>query len=537
MPSDAGEPRTQGEVRAGPGEIDPTGAPEDVALTAADALAPAGAKDKTRRAEPEPSRGGVAAGTLLITVARVVFFGCGYLLHILLARYLEPGLYGIWGLLLGVLQISRVLVSSGPGRAVSIFTAREPRTAAAVRRQGLKVQAVLVAVLCVALVPGAPLVGRVFGDTSLTPYIRITGAFVPFFGLYALYLGTLNGMRAFARQAALMTSYSVLRMMGVVTFLFLGYKVFGALGGAWLALLATVAVGRHLVGRLPDEGRIGWRPVAVFAFHAGLFAIALSAFQNLDIFMLKALSGRDEQVGFYTAGRILAQLPRALLFGLNATMLPAVSRSLRESRHGKTERYVKGASRYCIIALAPMALIGAATANELIAAIYTARYAPSAHVLRILVFGYALLTIFSLGATILMALGRAALAMTLAFVMAGLSAALNRSLIPAYGLEGAAVATSITALVGAAAVWGYLARRFGAPLGILTAVRVAGAAVLVAGAARALRFTGGWLIAEYLFLGGTYIALLVVSREITGDDWRVLRRVVKRSPSGRRGPE
>jgi len=485
-----------------------------------------------REASPRPTsepEGGArrtaTAGTLMISAARVAFFGCGYVLHVVLARCLEPRLYGVWGLLLSILQFSRVLTSSGPGRAVAVFVAQCPHAAASVRRKGLVTQALLVGPLCLALIPGAPLVAKVLGDATLIPHLRIVGAFMPLLALYGLDLGVLNGMRAFARESALMTSYSVLRMIGIIPFLLLGYKVLGALAGAWLGLFVAVLLGRALTGHLADEGEVEWRPIAALAFRAGLFTIAMAAFQNLDLFLLKALGRSDEEVGLYTVGRLLGQLPYALVFGLNVALLPVVTRSLADRTGAWTRRYVRSALRYTLIALLPAVLVAAATADELVSLIYTMRYAGAASILRLLVFGYLLVSLFSVGATIMIATGSVSLAMTLAFAIVVGSAALNAVLIPVNGPQGAAVATTLAALASAAVAWACLARRFGPPLGALSLFRMVLCAVAIATVARILRLSGPWLIAEYAVMGVVYLGLLLVVREANADDLGLVARL------------
>ena len=59
---------------------------------------------------PEFSPGTFVGGTLLLKGSRLVFFTSRDLVHIFLARHLQPTMYGVWGLVLGLLTIYRMIL-------------------------------------------------------------------------------------------------------------------------------------------------------------------------------------------------------------------------------------------------------------------------------------------------------------------------------------------------------------------------------------------------------------------------------------------
>ena len=421
----------------------------------------------------------MAAGTMLLTGSRLAFFVSGYIVHVFLARYLQPQLYGVWGVILGILTVYQMLLMSGPGKAVSKFTAERADQARSIQNQGLKIQIILSGILCVLTGVSAPWVARLLKDVTLTPYIRATVFFFPVYAVYSVYLGTLNGLRAFGRQALVLTAYSLLRMIGIVVLVLLGYRVYGAIGGGWIAMFIAIFLARHFCKCPSTDYAFEGRQIIRFALPVSLFALALAAFANLDIFLLKALVGSYELVGFYTAAVVLVKIPYFLLFGLNAALFPSVAQSLRDPTSSKVKFYIKRSLRFTLLIVTPIAFLAAATSRELVSLIYTAQYISASEPLRILIFGYVFASLFLITSTIIMAGGKPKIAMGLAFLMIGLDFVLNYVLIPKFGLNGAALATSVTAFIGAFGGLAYVFRRFGRLMNPMSLVKIIGASIAI----------------------------------------------------------
>ncbi len=474
----------------------------------------------------DPSRGSVGRGAALLMGARGVFFVSGYVVQIVLVHFLEQSYFGIWGLILGVLQVGRTATATGPGRAISRFTALHSDAPAAVRREGMKLLLGIGGGLGLAMLAGAPLLARLLGDPALTPYLRITGLFMPMFGLYSLYLGSLNGVRAFGRQALVMASYSFLRMTAIVAFLLFGAQLFGVLTASWLGLCLAVLVGRRCQVRSDEPAPVTWTDVGRFAVPVSLFALALTVFRNLDVFMVKALIGANDMVGVYAAARVIAMVPQAALFGVSAALFPAVAHALHDSDPKRLQSYITRSWRYCLLVLTPFALLVAAVAGELVVFVYTDEYAPSAEPLRVLVFGYVLISLFHVGTTIITALGHPRFAMGLAFIMLLVDVLLTRLLIPPLGLPGAALATTLSALGGVLCAVIWLARRFGPLVPLHSLLRIVLCALGVAALGIMCPMAGVRVLFGFVILGAVYAGLLALLGELNHADRRLFREML-----------
>ena len=473
----------------------------------------------------EVSFGTMATGTLLLTGSRLVFFASGYFVHVFLARYLQPRLYGVWGVILGILTVYQMILFAGPMKAVSKFTAEHADQARSIQSQGLKIQIIFAGILGVFIGISAPWISRLLKDVTLTPYIYATVFFLPVYAMYAVYLGTLNGLRAFDRQALVMTTYSILRTLGIVGLVLLGYRIYGAIGGGLIAMGIAILIARHFSTCPAADHAFEGRRIVRFAFPVSLFALALAAFLNLDIFFVKALLGSNEQVGFYTAAAVLVKVPYLLLFGLSSALFPSVARSLKDPANSEAKFYIERSLRYALLIVTPIAFVTAATSKELVSLLYTSHYLPAAEPLRILMFGYVFASLFLMASTIIMAVGKPKITMGLAFLMVGIVVVLNYTLIPRLGLSGAALATLLAGFIGTSGGLAFIFRRFGRLMNLMSPVKIVGASVAISLPSVFLDIGGVWLLIYYGILIVLYGVVLALLKEVGAEEWSVLRGV------------
>jgi O-antigen/teichoic acid export membrane protein len=256
-----------------------------------------------------------------------------------------------------------------------------------------------------------------------------------------------------------------------------------------------------------------------------LFALALAAFANLDIFLLKALLGSNEQVGFYTAAVVLVKIPYLLLVGLTTALFPVVAQSLQDPTYAQTKFYIGRSLRYALLLLTPIGFLVVTTSRGLISLIYTSQYISAADPLRILIFGYVFASFFVITSTIIMAVGKPRIAMGLAFLMIGCDVVLNYALIPKFGLNGAALATSVTAFIGAFGGLAYVFRRFGRLMNPVSFVIILGVSIAISLPCVFFDVRGMWLLIYYAVVIVLYFVLLTLLKEIGGEEWSVLKGV------------
>ncbi|MBI3071813.1 MAG: oligosaccharide flippase family protein [Deltaproteobacteria bacterium] len=473
-------------------------------------------------------------GVVFIATAKLYFLGVGYAIQFGLAHLLSKELYGAYGTVVSVANVLNMMILQGTLQAVSKLVSESDRTAAAVPRVALRVQLFLAGGLAVAYLLAAPLIADLQNSATHTNVFRLSAGIVFAYGLYAVFVGFLNGRKQFRAQAGLDMTFATLRACGILGFAALGFGVFGAIGGFVGAALLIVAISFRVAARHsldlfreqsagkpvacprerngePDgtEGaphllpahanaRVDAKKIIRFMLPVMLYTLILYALMNVDLWLLRAFTeGTPEEVdrvaGLYYGAQNLARIPYQAILAVTFVVFPLVSRATFENDTETARGYITITFRYSLIFLAGLVAVVAANASDLLAIPYPAAYREGARALESLAVGMLLFSLFSIACTILIGAGllRAAVisgAVALA-VAVGVSLGLREV---SSGFDGRRAAMSVAAgyLAGCFAAGYALFRQFGAPLQWITIARVAIAAGVVA-AVSMVRPSGG----------------------------------------------
>jgi len=462
-----------------------------------------------------------ARGTAALTAAEAVFVLSGWAIHVGSKHILGLELYGTLGIVLSLLTHYRVFLATGVNRAVSRFIAEEPARAWAVRRKTIRLQLALGLGLGAGVFLAAPGLARLWGDPELVGYIRLSALFLPVFGLYSVYRGTLNGFRLFMPEALVSIVYSLLKV-ALLFALIWKFEVYGAVTGYLLAVAAAAGLARSRCPRAEAGSDFPLSRIVLFAVPVVSFSFLISLLQSIDLYFVRACApdpGID--TGLYTCAQQFARIPYLLIYGLGLTLFPSIA--AREKDPAEAGRVLaKGLRWGLLLGLLPACLIGGA-APGLLELVYGADTASAAGSLRVLVVGQVLLAGLYLLAVALSAAGQPWRACVLAGAALAADAGLNLLLVKPLGGIGAAWATTLAAaggLVGGALL---VRARFRTLLPPLSALRIILTGAVLYGAG-ALAAPSGWgvipVLAALALLGAL---LLKLTGEIDREDLLMLK--------------
>ena len=504
--------------------------------TEASAKAEATARESTR-------------GVAVIAAAKAWFMVTGFAQPIVLTRLLLGEGYGLYAVVLNVISILNNVVVAGSIQAMSHAVTDGGVTAL---RKGLLIHAALGLSLAGALLAGADLLGAgVLHDTRLPPLLRIGAVIVADYSVYAALVGALNGRRRFRAQAGLDITFATLRTGLILGLAATPLRVTGAITGfavaSVLILLAALALHRDDLRAPAAAGDVSTgvfaRSYARFFAPVLVYQLGLNLVLQADLLVMKAVLSRREGVdeaaintlaGVYKAVQNFAFLPYQLLLAVTFVVFPVVSKSTLEGDREATAGFVRGALRFSALALGAMLAVLGAMPGGVLRLAYPPAYHLGAPVLRWLSLAQGAFALSVIGTTIVLAAGRtgaatALMAAMLAAVFAGNVVGLALSPADLTALTHTALGTLFGCLVGLVLVGAYVRRTFGAFLSLTTAARVAACGV---GAAA----VGAWVpwpgkvgtLAGAAVVGLIYVALLVVTREVTPSEFARIRRVLRR---------
>ena len=407
----------------------------------------------------------------------------------IIVRLLGPGSYGDYAVLLSIYSLYMIPISSAITEGVQKFVAegRETDWAESV------IQFYFVLAILLAVAGGVILVAFTrlgfadhFGD-GFTLYFYLLAAYV-FVGQFrALSMHTVLGFGLEHINGPLGVVKKTTTVVLGIGLVFFGFNVVGMLVGhiaanALIALIAGYAVLRRISIRrlfvIPDS--MPYREFLSFnALNIVLIFFVMSLF-HVDVVMVRTLVG-DEATGFYKAALSLAEYIWIVPIVLQGLLLHSSSSLWSEDRTDQITELAGRVTRYTTLLVVLMAVGLAVLADRIVPLYYGEPFAVATVPLLLLLPGAVGFAVARPLQAICQGSGQLKTLLAAVGVAAVLNVVLNAALIPVFGMNGAAVATS-TAYGSMFLLLVWAARRTGFnPLSDFRPIRIA-ATTVAAGA-------------------------------------------------------
>lgn len=476
-------------------------------------------------------------GTLYLTISSLFFIASGYVIHVWLGNYLGPEDYGVYGVVIQVMTALNMIHYVGVPQAVSKYIAQGDSSADEILRSGLVLQVGSTLVIAVVFFLVAQPLALLLNDVTLTPYIRASSlVLVPYSAMTLYMTGYYNGLHYFKRQASMNIVYSIIKTVTVIGLVYV-LRVYGAIIGFIISPLVAMLFGLH---RPRTAGsHFPYRPLVRFSLPLILFSVLSTLQLSVDLFFVKALLANDASAGYYTANQNIARIPYFAFTGVSYVLLPSISSSVSRDHVEKTRVLISRSMRYVLLLLVPGTLLMSATSGQLLQVLYPREYLAGAGSLSILIVGLSFVTLFVMLINILTGAGRPGTSMLLAaggLLVTSISCYL---LVPAMGLNGAALATTLGGLLAMTVAGLLVYRRFHGLVSPLSALRILAASLVLYPLARLITLPTLLLPVLYVALFALYVLLLTLFGEVRREEWsRLYGTLLPRTPllkPGRKG--
>jgi O-antigen/teichoic acid export membrane protein len=205
-------------------------------------------------------------------------------------------------------------------------------------------------------------------------------------------------------------------------------------------LIATVSLSR-------GHGWTGWaRKHLDFGLRGVLSSLAQEINSKLDVWMLGAVGIQKELVGIYSLAAALNEGGAQLAVAVQNNVNPIIARSLAEDRRDEVESLVHRTRRWFVPVMIGACTLGAVTYPYIVPMLVgDASFAAGRVPFAILMAGLALASPYMPFAQLLLMANRPGWHTVFLFAVAGINFAASLVLIPALGVSGAALSTSIAA--------------------------------------------------------------------------------------------
>ena len=379
----------------------------------------------------------------------------------------------------------------------------------------------------------------VFGTEGASPVIKILSIWFLAAGFYIILHRTFLGFQKAAIYATI--EFLSIFIVFLLAIAFIGILGFGTEGVALAYLVGALALamfGLALFMRgyphiLKEKARITKplvRKLFIFAlpvFIGGLGGIILSYMDTLTITVFRTL----DEVGLYNAALPTARILQYAPLALATVLLPMISELWARRERKLLEQTLHFLTKFSFMLTIPAALVFIAFPDTVLRLLFSPEFIAGYVALQILAGTMIIITSYTILSYAIVGIGKPFVIAKIVAAMACFNLVGNLLLVPPYGIEGAAVATFASYLLGFFLMFHFALKfiKFTLPTSSLLKTTVGGVlSLLLIFALKSVIALSLWLelfvvmIPCLLF----YAAWILVTRALTIDDLRLLKDVV-----------
>lgn len=399
----------------------------------------------------------IAKGAGITFIGTMVGMFFGFFTRIVIARFLGPRDYGLFSLGDAALSIAMTLsmigLATGIVRFVSFYKGQgdEGRIKGTIF-SSLKVGLPLGLISTGVLFFGAEWISvNLFHELNLMPILRIFSIAVPFLILAQILLSVTVGFQDMKYNVYVRDLFqNIFRLPVIVILLVLGFGVLGAAVGWVIAIIAMPFLAFYFLEKkvFPIfNTKIKSVPIGreLFSYSWPLIFVTVSAMMMkwIDTIMLGYFCTPYE-VGIYNAISPVARLMIVVFGSFAGIFMPVISGLYSKGLHEELRKTYSVVTKWIFSIVFPVFLLMFLFSRQVIEILFGAEYVSGALGLSLLAFAYLISSIVGLAERVISVVGRTKIIMGCMLAGACVNFVLNLYWIPIYGINGAALATTLS---------------------------------------------------------------------------------------------
>ncbi len=476
-------------------------------------------------------------GTCILGSQQFVTFLAAMTIHVAIGRNFGPETYGLFSLVSAILSIILLSFLMGIPHAVSKFTAETQGCAANILSKGFWSQMTLASGLGMVLFFLAPVIAFLLGDPRLAPLLRLASFAIPLTAGAFVFTNSLNGMRAFGRQAVGLGSLTVFKMFAILAFLIFGFGIDGVVLALPISAAAAFVLSGALCRKVTGNRRINVKKLFRFGAQICFAETLLTVWYYVGLVLLKYLGSDLADVGLFTAVEAITSAPESLFLPLFVALYPNVAYSLSIGAKQEVASHIRNSVYYAFLIMCPLVIGSGFIGKELMGVFYGEAYVRVSFAVAPLVAAVLFRSLFELLDTYIRASGKGALSIRIAAAVLITHTGLCFLLIPPFGLRGLVAAVVISAMIAFLMAGAYVRKVFKLRVNWISVSKIVVCSIIVFMPLYFSSLNGIWAILSTVPCLLVYPVLLILLGELERDDLNRIKglaqqaRFFKRSPS------
>lgn len=394
----------------------------------------------------------------LFSEAAIMFVGLvskrafTFLSVVVIARYLQPDGYGLIRLGTALFTFSGMIFVLGLDDGITRFLPRYDDKSA---KREVLVSSYQIGIAssisgAIILMLLSENIAIFFNIPRATPVFKLFSASIPLIVIFKLQLGTIRGTKRSLPFVYLNhIILPVVRFGAIILLWLLGFGVIGIAFGYLSGYIAAIVVGFYFVNRdtplLNNNIKTTKEYGSLLRFSLPL---VLSGFMyhvlvSSDIFILGYFTASSSTVGIYQAVYPLGSLLFVILISFRHIALPIFSETDKVDGISHQNLY-ESITKWIFFFSIPLVLLFIAFPTTIIRISFGEQYVSGAQVLQVLVIGLSSHFLVGPNSGVLKAIGQTKQVMIFFAIAALSNILLNITLIPIFGILGAAISTSLS---------------------------------------------------------------------------------------------
>jgi len=431
----------------------------------------------------------LSSGFIFISASQMITVLGGLIINIFLSRYLGKDGYGIYSLIIsGIMMVGISLVSNGFPQTLSKYISEGKYELKAFVTKIFLMQIIESLIILVLYIVFSPLLSIILKEDDLFGYLVIASFIIPTQAIVSFLVGLYNGLRMFGNQAALVSLFSFFKVTCIISFTYL-FGIKGAIFGFFMSTLFVsllfIFKARKYFTRRFNFSII--KDIMPFFLRITLFSIELSLLLSLDLNCLKLFLNynQNEQLGIYSAGAVIAKTSFFLIISFSGVMFPIISNLLANDKLNEAQQQIGNMIKISSVFLLPIVITLVFLSPVLVNLFYGVEYSSSSSIVSILVFSYSILGYFVIFANILNSIGEVKTINIISIITIAIDIILLYFLIKALSIKGAAIATTISSLIGLISLIIILLQKIGIKMETMSILRISIIGLIIFGISNA----------------------------------------------------
>lgn len=393
---------------------------------------------------------------IILAAAELIYNISSYAINIGLGRMLGVAAFGRYSLVIGFTTMIILLVSRGIPTAMNKRISENLQkwnTIRAIRKTSAKIQSLIIVMITTLFYLLAPTFAELFHDRTLIPLFHISALIIPAFALSSFHVSYFNGLKFFKAMTTLKIARGVFRILWILGLAYT-FSLNGAIYGSILAPLSVwltaILIEYFFMKKVAQSVQkkditYPWPKIISYAGTFMLFVLFYEFYIRADMYMIKIITGSDENTGLYNAAFTIALIPYYVMFALTFILFPTMSELTKQNDFVRIRAILIKVFLFLFATLIPTAIIMTLTSEMLITLFFGHKFIDAAPLIPLLVGGTLFSTVFYVLASVFNGAGmnRIPIMITIIAIIGSISA--NMFFLPLYGISATAIIFSSTA--------------------------------------------------------------------------------------------